>query len=136
MDLDIRQYLIKAKEEQGSPCRHLQLFRVVEVISAYRVCFISADSGALQSAYSLIQSSAAGGRGQTPSIASELYVVCAEAALQVKYLMWFLPKSALPTMLLLRITAGFSVRFVFMITVEHTRSKYHPNPKLRTLCKT
>ncbi|XP_032397583.1 cilia- and flagella-associated protein 46 [Etheostoma spectabile] len=59
MDQDIRQYLTKAKEQQ--------------------------DSGALQSAYQLIKDSiaVAGTSGRTPCIAPELYVVCAEAALQL-----------------------------------------------------
>ncbi|XP_031140179.1 cilia- and flagella-associated protein 46 isoform X1 [Sander lucioperca] len=58
MDLDIRQYLTKAKEQQ--------------------------DSEALQSAYQLIKDMAvAGTSGRTPRIAPELYVVCAEAALQL-----------------------------------------------------
>ncbi|XP_029305800.1 cilia- and flagella-associated protein 46 isoform X3 [Cottoperca gobio] len=58
MDLDIRQYLTKAKEQH--------------------------DSGALQSAYRLINdTTVAGTRGRTPRIAPELYVECAEAALQL-----------------------------------------------------
>ncbi|XP_044070722.1 cilia- and flagella-associated protein 46 isoform X2 [Siniperca chuatsi] len=58
MDLDIRQYLAKAKEQQ--------------------------DSGALHSAYHLIKDmTAAVTSGRTPRIAAELYVVCAEAALQL-----------------------------------------------------
>ncbi|XP_071337384.1 cilia- and flagella-associated protein 46 isoform X2 [Trachinotus anak] len=58
MDLDIRQYLTKAKEQQ--------------------------DSGALQSAYHLIKDmTAAGSSTRTPRIAPELYVVCAEVALQL-----------------------------------------------------
>ncbi|XP_040906348.1 cilia- and flagella-associated protein 46 [Toxotes jaculatrix] len=58
MDLDIRQYLTKAKEQQ--------------------------DSGALQAAYHLIKDmTAAGTSGRTPHISPELYVVCAETALQL-----------------------------------------------------
>ncbi|KAK1905517.1 Cilia- and flagella-associated protein 46 [Dissostichus eleginoides] len=58
MELDIRQYLNTAKEQQ--------------------------DSGALQSAYRLINDmTAAGARGPAPGCASELYVVCAEAAVQL-----------------------------------------------------
>ncbi|XP_034754581.1 cilia- and flagella-associated protein 46 isoform X3 [Etheostoma cragini] len=59
MDQDIRQYLTKAKERQ--------------------------DSGALQSAYQLIKDGmeVAGTSGRPPCIAPELYVVCAEAALQL-----------------------------------------------------
>ncbi|XP_051816052.1 cilia- and flagella-associated protein 46 isoform X2 [Acanthochromis polyacanthus] len=58
MDLDIRQYLAKAKEHQ--------------------------DSGALQSAYHLIQkTTAAGSSRRTPRISSDSYVVCAEEALQL-----------------------------------------------------
>uniref|UniRef100_UPI0037E7646D cilia- and flagella-associated protein 46 n=1 Tax=Semicossyphus pulcher TaxID=241346 RepID=UPI0037E7646D len=58
MDLDIRHNLYKAMEHQ--------------------------DSGALQSAYRLImRTTAAGNRGRTPSIAPELFVVCAETALQL-----------------------------------------------------
>ncbi|XP_035810814.2 cilia- and flagella-associated protein 46 isoform X2 [Amphiprion ocellaris] len=58
MDLDIRQYLAKAKKHQ--------------------------DSGALQSAYHLIQNTtAAGSSRRTPRISSDLYVVCAEEALQL-----------------------------------------------------
>ncbi|KAM7385133.1 hypothetical protein PAMP_001229 [Pampus punctatissimus] len=58
MDLDIRQYLTKANEQQ--------------------------DSGALQSAYSLItEMTAAESGGRTPRAAPELYVLCAEAALQL-----------------------------------------------------
>ncbi|XP_044228761.1 cilia- and flagella-associated protein 46 isoform X1 [Thunnus albacares] len=58
MDLDIRQYLTKANEQQ--------------------------DSGALQSAYSLItEMRAAGSSGRIPRNAPELYVLCAEAALQL-----------------------------------------------------
>ncbi|KAM7408201.1 hypothetical protein PAMA_002070 [Pampus argenteus] len=61
MDLDIRQYLTKANEHQ--------------------------DSGALQSAYSLItEMAAAGSGGRTPRAAPELYVLCAEAALQLRCL--------------------------------------------------
>eukprot|EP00064_Thunnus_orientalis_P011102 superscaffoldBa00001569_g11132 len=57
MDLDIRQYLTKANEQQ--------------------------DSGALQSAYCLItEMRAAGSSGRIPRTAPELYVLCAEAALQ------------------------------------------------------
>ncbi|KAG7229993.1 hypothetical protein INR49_009713 [Caranx melampygus] len=58
MDLDIRQYLNQAKEQQ--------------------------DSGALQSAYHLIKDmTAAGGSEGSPRSASELYVICAEVALQL-----------------------------------------------------
>ncbi|XP_008297596.1 tetratricopeptide repeat protein 40 [Stegastes partitus] len=58
MELDIRQYLAKAKEHQ--------------------------DTGALQAAYRLVQNTtAAGGSRTTPRISSDLYVVCAEAALQL-----------------------------------------------------
>ncbi|KAK5853567.1 hypothetical protein PBY51_014709 [Eleginops maclovinus] len=58
MELDIRQYLTTAKEQQ--------------------------DSGALQSAYRLINDmTAAGARGAAPRIVPELYVVCAEAAVQL-----------------------------------------------------
>ncbi|XP_041803927.1 cilia- and flagella-associated protein 46 [Chelmon rostratus] len=58
MDLDIRHYLSKANEQQ--------------------------DSGALQSAYHLIKNmTAAVTSGRTPRIAQELYVLCAEAALQL-----------------------------------------------------
>ncbi|XP_059214821.1 cilia- and flagella-associated protein 46 [Centropristis striata] len=58
MELDIRQYLTKAKEQH--------------------------DSGALQSAYHLIKDSpAAGASGLTPSIPPELHVDCAETALQL-----------------------------------------------------
>ncbi|KAF3842490.1 hypothetical protein F7725_024441, partial [Dissostichus mawsoni] len=58
MELDIRQYLNTAKEQQ--------------------------DSGALQSAYRLINDmTAAGARGPAPGSASELYVLCAEAAVQL-----------------------------------------------------
>ncbi|XP_068423801.1 cilia- and flagella-associated protein 46 isoform X2 [Clinocottus analis] len=58
MDLDIRHYLSKAKERQ--------------------------DSEALRSAYDLIESAAvARTGGRSPCIAPELYVVCAEAALQL-----------------------------------------------------
>uniref|UniRef100_A0A8C3GBE6 Uncharacterized protein n=1 Tax=Cyclopterus lumpus TaxID=8103 RepID=A0A8C3GBE6_CYCLU len=59
MELDIRQYLTQAKERQ--------------------------DSGALRSAYQLMESAAvARTGGRTPRIAPELYVVCAEVALQVR----------------------------------------------------
>ncbi|KAK9541894.1 hypothetical protein VZT92_001911 [Zoarces viviparus] len=58
MERDIRQYLTEAKERQ--------------------------DSGALQSAYRLLENVAVvGTSGRTPRIARELYVVCAEAALQL-----------------------------------------------------
>ncbi|XP_042358180.1 cilia- and flagella-associated protein 46 [Plectropomus leopardus] len=58
MDLDIRQYLSKAKEQQ--------------------------DCGALQSAYRLMKDVSAAGTGErAPRIDPELYVVCAEAALQL-----------------------------------------------------
>ncbi|XP_056252103.1 cilia- and flagella-associated protein 46 [Seriola aureovittata] len=58
MDLDIRQYLTKAKAQQ--------------------------DPGALQSAYHLIKDmTAAETSGPTPRIAPELYVVCSESALQL-----------------------------------------------------
>ncbi|XP_075933471.1 cilia- and flagella-associated protein 46 [Anarhichas minor] len=58
MERDIRQYLTEAKERQ--------------------------DSGALQSAYRLLENVAVvGTSGRTPRIAPELYVVCAEAALQL-----------------------------------------------------
>ncbi|XP_045926168.1 cilia- and flagella-associated protein 46 isoform X3 [Micropterus dolomieu] len=58
MDLDIRHYLTKAKEQH--------------------------DFGALQSAYSLIKNTTAAGTSGRPSrLALELYVVCAEAALQL-----------------------------------------------------
>ena len=50
-----------------------------------RVTVLYADSGALQSAYRLINDmTAAGARGPAPGSASELYVVCAEAAVQVR----------------------------------------------------
>ncbi|TNN41337.1 Cilia- and flagella-associated protein 46 [Liparis tanakae] len=62
MDRDIRQFLTQATERQ--------------------------EPGALRSAYRLMESAAAarsGGRsgGRTPRVAPELYVVCAEAALQL-----------------------------------------------------
>ncbi|KAM6997214.1 cilia- and flagella-associated protein 46 [Tautogolabrus adspersus] len=57
MDLDIRHYLRKATEQQ--------------------------DSGALQSAYRLLKTTAAGTSGLAPRITLDLYVVCAEAALQL-----------------------------------------------------
>ncbi|XP_070772644.1 cilia- and flagella-associated protein 46 [Enoplosus armatus] len=61
MDLDIRQYLTKAEEQR--------------------------DSGALRSAYHLIKDMTAAVKGgRTPRIAPELYVVCAEAALQLSCL--------------------------------------------------
>lgn len=50
-----------------------------------RVTVLYADSGALQSAYRLINDmTAAGARGPAPGSASELYVVCAEAGVQVR----------------------------------------------------
>ncbi|XP_047458245.1 cilia- and flagella-associated protein 46 isoform X2 [Mugil cephalus] len=59
MDQDIRQYLAKAKEHR--------------------------DCEALRSAYRLMKhnGTTAGTSGRTPRVASELYVVCAEAALQL-----------------------------------------------------
>ncbi|XP_030603277.1 cilia- and flagella-associated protein 46 isoform X2 [Archocentrus centrarchus] len=58
MDLDIRQYLTKAKEHQ--------------------------DCGALQSAYDLIKgATVVGGSGRTPRIDPEWCVLCAEAGLQL-----------------------------------------------------
>ncbi|XP_069395061.1 cilia- and flagella-associated protein 46 isoform X1 [Paralichthys olivaceus] len=58
MELDIRQYLSQAEEQQ--------------------------DSGALQSAYRLIRdATAAGASGHSPRIAPELCVVCAEVSLQL-----------------------------------------------------
>ncbi|XP_074502975.1 cilia- and flagella-associated protein 46 isoform X2 [Sebastes fasciatus] len=58
MDLDLRQYLTKAKEHH--------------------------DSGALESAYQLMKDvAAAGARGRAPHVDPEMYVVCAEAALQL-----------------------------------------------------
>ncbi|XP_029962388.1 cilia- and flagella-associated protein 46 [Salarias fasciatus] len=58
MELDIRQYLEKAKQLQ--------------------------DTEALQSAYRLLRgSAAAGSRGRAPHVSEELYVVCSEAALQL-----------------------------------------------------
>ncbi|KAF7668645.1 hypothetical protein LDENG_00299490 [Lucifuga dentata] len=58
MDLDIRHYLSKAKEQQ--------------------------DTGALQSAYRLIkETTATGSSRQTPRFAPDLYVLCAEEALQL-----------------------------------------------------
>ncbi|XP_077960776.1 cilia- and flagella-associated protein 46 isoform X4 [Gasterosteus aculeatus] len=56
MELDIRQYLTKAKEQQ--------------------------DCAALQSAYRLMEDTA-GTSGRTPRVPPELYVACAEAALQL-----------------------------------------------------
>lgn len=47
--------------------------------------YLNVDSGALQSAYNLIEDmTVAGTSGRTPRIAPDLYVVCAEAALQVR----------------------------------------------------
>ncbi|XP_072246405.1 cilia- and flagella-associated protein 46 [Leuresthes tenuis] len=60
MELDICQYLAKAKENK--------------------------DSDALQSAYSLIKAgTASGASGRIPRISDELYVVCAEEALQLEH---------------------------------------------------
>ncbi|KAM6916250.1 cilia- and flagella-associated protein 46 [Xenentodon cancila] len=61
MDLDIREYLDKAKEHQ--------------------------DSEALQSAYNLLRTTTSAGDGaQTPRAPSELYVGCAETALQLGHM--------------------------------------------------
>ncbi|CAG6017918.1 unnamed protein product [Menidia menidia] len=57
MELDIRQYLAKANENR--------------------------DSDALQSAYCLIKTAAEAAGGRIPRISSELYLVCAEAGLQL-----------------------------------------------------
>lgn len=83
MDLDIRQYLNQAKEQQG-------LCNSSGLMAAGRSCMCSlwvfpVDSGALQSAYHLIKDmTGAGGSGGSPRSAPELYVICAEVALQVR----------------------------------------------------
>lgn len=87
MDLDIRQYLSKAKEQQGLLCNNSGVITAVRVVKVSYRHFIYVDSGALQSAYHLITDMAAAGTsGRTPGIAPELYVACAEAALQVRLL--------------------------------------------------
>ena len=86
MELDICQYLAKAKENKGLSRQYVQLRKVLHVCLRCWVFFLSfADSEALQSAYSLIKAAiASGASGRIPRISYELYVVCAEEALQVR----------------------------------------------------